>query len=537
MPKSQGIQSVAQSEIQPSALKIDRLLSRIKDGDVKIPAFQRGFVWTQEQIIDLLDSIYKNYPVGSILFWSSNDRLRSSRNIGGLKLPDRDPEYPVNYVLDGQQRLSTIYAIFATEREFEKETGQHSVDPELFNISFRFHDEAFIPTAEIGDDAGSIQLSTLFDTDDFFDKLDKLSPENKRAARDLYSRFNNYEIPIVTVSRRSKDDVGVIFERINSTGTKLSTLDLLIAWTWNEDFHLQESLNTLHEFLESKGFTDLPDKIVLQCLGAILQNSTKTKTILALSPTEVRSKFEEIQTAIGRAVDFLSTELCVNTLDFMPHLQQLVPLSFFFHHTVWPSHEQVDVLRKWFWKTSFSKRYSAQTDDKMNADILFMTEILSDNYSGLDKYVVASDAAVLLRQKFSKSNPYARAFLLLMAQNNPLDLTNGTRVDLGEALTAYNIREYHHVFPRAFLKQRGVPPDKINSLCNFCFLPSGSNKRISHKEPSNYMFNIVPQGKRETILESNMLPLRLEVYENNDYDTFLRLRAQYISHYVDKIVV
>ena len=108
----------------------------------------------------------------------------------------------MNYVLDGQQRLSTIYAIFATEREFEKETGLHSVEPELFDISFRFHDESFVPTSEISDAAGSIQLSALFDSDVFFDKLENFSPENRRAARDLHSRFNNYEIPIVTVSRR-----------------------------------------------------------------------------------------------------------------------------------------------------------------------------------------------------------------------------------------------------------------------------------------------------------------------------------------------
>ena len=130
---------MAHGEIQPSALKIDRLLSRIRDGDIKIPAFQRGFVWNQEQVIDLLDSIYHNYPVGSILFWSSNDRLRSSRNIGGLKLPDRDPEYPVNYVLDGQQRLSSIYAVFATDREFEDVGESYAIDPEVFNLSFRLN--------------------------------------------------------------------------------------------------------------------------------------------------------------------------------------------------------------------------------------------------------------------------------------------------------------------------------------------------------------------------------------------------------------
>jgi uncharacterized protein with ParB-like and HNH nuclease domain len=73
---------MAIGEIQPAAIKIDRLVDRIREGDIKIPAFQRGFVWDQTQISELLDSIYYNYPIGSILLWSSHDRLKASRNIG-----------------------------------------------------------------------------------------------------------------------------------------------------------------------------------------------------------------------------------------------------------------------------------------------------------------------------------------------------------------------------------------------------------------------------------------------------------------------
>jgi uncharacterized protein with ParB-like and HNH nuclease domain len=86
--------TMTRGEIQPAALKIDGLVDRIRDGDIRILAFQRGFVWNQEQIIQLLDSIYCNYPIGSILLWSSHDRLKGIENIGGLKLPDREPDYP-----------------------------------------------------------------------------------------------------------------------------------------------------------------------------------------------------------------------------------------------------------------------------------------------------------------------------------------------------------------------------------------------------------------------------------------------------------
>ena len=87
------------SEISPSSPKIDRIISRIEEGDIKIPAFQRGFVWNQEQVIDLLDSIYRDFPIGSILLWNSHERLRSTRNVGGFLIPERTPQYPVNYVL------------------------------------------------------------------------------------------------------------------------------------------------------------------------------------------------------------------------------------------------------------------------------------------------------------------------------------------------------------------------------------------------------------------------------------------------------
>lgn len=524
-------------EISPSALKIDRLMARIAEGDIKIPAFQRGFVWDQTQIIDLLDSIYQNYPIGSILLWSSNEQLKSSRNIGGLKLPDRDPDYPVNYVLDGQQRLSTIYATFAVDREFAEDEKSYSVSADIFEVSFDFASKTFVPTSSLDPTAFSIKLTDLFNTERFFDAIQPLPSEIQRAAKDLYSRFNNYEIPVVTISKRSKDEVGIIFERINSTGTTLTTLDLLIAWTWSEDFHLQEALNELGDTLDSKGFGDLPDRIVLQCMSAILVESTKTKAILALNPEEVRERFTEIAEAIGRAVDFLSTELSVRSLDFLPHLQQIVGLTYFFHKMKMASEEQISTLTKWFWKTSFSRRYSGQTDDKMNADVEFMKRVQVGDSSNLADYPAELDSATLLKQKFSKGNPYTRALLLLMAQKTPLDLSSGAKIDLGDALSNYNRKEYHHIFPNAYLKAKGISTERINTLCNFCFLPSSSNKKISKKAPSEYVKSVVPEKKRREIFESNLMPLRIETYDLDDYERFLQERAEVIVQHFNALVM
>ena len=269
-------------EIDPSTKKIDKLVRLIQEGDIKVPAFQRGFAWDQDQITKLLDSIYWNYPIGSILLWHTDEKLKASRNIGGLKLPQRADTYPVNYVLDGQQRLSSIYAVFCFNREFEDVGGEYQADPKSFEVVFQFDDQAFIPLTATEPDRPFIELKCLLDTEAFFEAMEKLSPENRKLAKNLHSRVNNYEVPVITISKRTKTEVGVIFERINSTGTKLTTLDLLVAWTWSEDFHLKEAFASLRAILDAKGFAELGDKIILQCLGAILAGDAKTRTILKI---------------------------------------------------------------------------------------------------------------------------------------------------------------------------------------------------------------------------------------------------------------
>ena len=108
---------------------------------------------------------------------------------------------------------------------------------------------------------------------------------------------------------------------------------------------------------------------------------------------------------------------------------------------------------------------------------------------------------------------------------------------MGEALSGYNRKEYHHIFPQAFLKKRGVPTDKINTLCNFCFLPAGSNKKISQKRPSDYIFTLVPKANRKQILESNIMPLRMEVYSDDNYEEFISMRADLVGQCVDTLVI
>src|SRR5215210_3098158 len=95
---------------EPQGRSFSSLIESIEHGLVKIPQFQRDFVWTREKSVHLLDSILKGYPIGTFILWKTKESLRIVRNIGSAKLPDTPPGDFTQYVLDGQQRLTSLYA-------------------------------------------------------------------------------------------------------------------------------------------------------------------------------------------------------------------------------------------------------------------------------------------------------------------------------------------------------------------------------------------------------------------------------------------
>ncbi len=525
-------------ELIPTSEKIDKIINRIDAGDIRIPAFQRGFIWKQDQILDLLDSIVTNYPIGSVLLWNTQERLKYTRNIAGYSIPDTSIEYPVNYVLDGQQRLSTIYAVFSNKAVQDQLSELYNPDLSLFDIYYDFKIKSFLTKIEVDNDntESLLFLKNLLNAGYIIEALRMLDQKYHQEAQSLYSKFNNYEIPVVTIKNRDKEEVGIIFERINNTGTKLSTLDLMTAWTWTDDFHLLESSNKLLEELDEKGFGDIPHNILLQIISGIIQDKTTTKEILSLGAETVRDNWDLICESLKKAIDFLSTEIKCSHLDFLPNHQLLIAISKYFSFLERPEDNEIEALKKWFWKISFSNRYSTgQTTKKMNNDIETIKEIKKGNYNIIEDFSYTVTKSDLIKTKFSKGNSITRSFLLLMAQFSPIDLTKGTLIDLGVALSKYNRREFHHIFPNAFLKKQGFEVKEIFSTINFCFLPSDSNKAISRKSPSIYFFDLIPDNKYKKILESNLIPLKKDIYQTNNFREFLEKRAELTINKIDQL--
>src|ERR1051326_3169532 len=116
---------------------ISTLIAGISKGEIKVPKFQRNFVWKDTQALDLLDSVANNYPVGSLLLWRTKEKLLAERNFGEFSLPATDDMEPTDYVLDGQQRLTVIYSCLGAK---ESDGG--------FSVVYDIEAQKFLRTPE-----------------------------------------------------------------------------------------------------------------------------------------------------------------------------------------------------------------------------------------------------------------------------------------------------------------------------------------------------------------------------------------------------
>lgn len=487
----------AAHKIAPSNPRIASLLTDVEKGNIKIPVFQRDYVWTDEQIMSLLDSIYRGYPVGSLLLWATKERLNHERNVGGFRLPETPEDYPVNYVLDGQQRLSTLYGVFHSDAPTD--------DAELaarFSVSFVPQTEEFVHQSA-ADPNASINLRNILDTTKLLPELQRFGTEDQKKIAFLTERFKDYEFPVVTIRDRTNQEVCRVFQRINSSGTSLSTLELLAAWTWSEQFDLRNEIEALLARLADKGYEDLSETEVMRCLASIVREEIETDALVDEPPDRLIAGMSKLKQAMFAAIDFLEAEVKVKNIVFVPFPIMIVPLVTFFAETLKPSAAQRSALSRWFWYCAFTQRYKAGTNRFVMEDILSMKR-LAKGEQVFDTLAATVDRG-LFRKTWRINSTIAKATICLLAQFSPRTFLSGTPIDLGETLAAYNAREFHHIYPKAHLAAQGIPFHESNVIANICMLTQHDNVTISDKSPQQY-FELIPAKIRNDVFERAIVP-------------------------------
>ncbi|TCT18983.1 DUF262 domain-containing protein [Thiobaca trueperi] len=506
------------------AFSIRQLTDDVLKGAVRIPSFQRDFVWDFDHVAYLMDSIYKQYPFGSLLFWRTKNRLTSDKRLGSFKLPEAPDEYPVYYVLDGQQRITSIFSVFQTELEPIGERW-----PEIyFNIvSDNDYQESLFSPQENPDLDKHFPLSCLFDPVKYRQATDRFaqSPKILRAIDDLQARFKEVTIPVQILTTEERSSVAIVFERINRLGMELDTLQLLSAWTWNEDFDLIDAFRELKDELEDFGFAEVGDNtsLILRCASAILTGDSSPDRLIDLNGTRVRESFPIVRNGILGAIDFFRKQLRVAGLKCLPYSALLTPLAVFFAEPdgkdVTYSAETYRIIRRWFWRSCFSRRYTSQPKKTAQRDIEAFTKLKDGRKSNLDDIQTDLGDDYFSRNVFKLSSAITKSFILMLINEGPRSLLSGAEVDVDRVLQKYNRGEFHHLFPKAFLRENAVEDDQINCLANFAVISGADNRKISRKRPSEYRRLCVGGPEDfDAILKSALCPASL--FDDN-YDKFL----------------
>lgn len=502
------------------------LLTDVDKGNIKIPVFQREYVWTDDQIMSLLDSIYRGYPVGSLLLWSTKESLKSERNVGGFKLPETPEDYPVLYVLDGQQRLTTLYGVFHSDAD--------TADPELaarLSVCFVPSTEEFVHESA-ADPKKAINLRHILDTTRLLPELPRFSTDDQKAIASLTERFKDYEFPVVTIRDRSNQEVCRIFQRINSSGTTLSTLELLAAWTWSDQFDLRKEIEGLLDRLADKGYQDLGEVQVMRSLAAIVRDNIETDSLVDAKPDDLIAGMQKVKQAMDAAIDFLDGEFRIRNSVFVPFPIMLVPLVRFFANKLQPNASQRQQLRRWFWHCAFTQRYMAGTNTAVLEDLAAMRDLAS----GKDPFISlrASIPPALFKKTWRINSTAAKATICMLAQHSPRSFPSDTPIDLGSTLAAYNARQFHHIYPKSFLGKKGIPFHESNVIANICMLTAADNNYISDSDPKDY-FPAIPSSTKDEVFNRALIPLE---FRDGDrlYADFVSARAALMARIAEQLI-
>jgi hypothetical protein len=522
-----------------ATITIRSLLDSVLKGQIRIPAFQRGFVWDPDMVAYFMDSICKGYPFGSFLLWRTKHQLKVERDLGPFSLPALDPDYPIDYVLDGQQRITSIFGVFQTQIQIASSANWAEVYLD-YRASHSAQESQFLslPAAQVDQDR-HFPLRTFFESVAYRAATEKITDKDiLKRIDDVQSIFKEAQLPFQTIKTEDKKIVAIVFERINRRQVALDTLQLLSAWTWSEDFDLRTKFEGLTEELEPFGFKAVGEdtNLLLRCAAAILGEDAAPESLLNMQGHVVRNEFSKIVNGIKGAIDFLKQNLSVASLKNLPFPTLIVPLSVFFAESGNAGTKISDAQRKtlvsWFWRASFSRRYASGVLRNLKADIDEVKALKSGQPSKLGGFQTNIDASHFLDNTFTVDTVNTRTLIMLLAQAKPLSLVSGSPITLSDVLRESNRSEFHHLYPRSHLKTIKVSSERINSLANFAFISAIDNKALGGVAPSKYRSKMPPDSA--AILSAAYVDEALLISDN--FDQFITARAAKLAEIAAQLI-
>jgi hypothetical protein len=523
---------------KPDSKKYSDLISEIQKGVIKIPKFQRDFVWSIDKTAYLLDSILKGYPIGTFILWQTDERINDIKNVGNLEIPPTPDGTKVQYVLDGQQRITSLYAAYLgakIQKVGEKKITDYSDIVVNLDTDINESEDQVISAEPTGKKYISLNAVLNFSYQKAKSLSDRFSEEELGRIDSYSTAFKTYEFSTVVLRKEDIDSAIEVFTRINTGGQTLTLFEIISAKTYDEKQHfdMQEKWEDFIRELKEIKYESISSTVVLSVLSLVLSRTKecKRKTIITLDKQDIIDTWSKVISALKDSIDYFRTTYRIPVSHLLPYDSLLVPFAYFFYYkNDRPEAEQRKYLEEFFWRMSLSSRYSSSTESRLAQDIKRIDKILVDvrpEYS--DIKVNLDSPQVLIDTNFSAGNSYCKAILCLLAYQEPKDFRDNGKVILDNSwLKVANSKNFHHFFPKAYLKGKTVLDS--NSLMNITLVSDHLNKRkIGAKAPSIYIGDFADQNSEiNTALNSHFIDIKGHGVESDDYQQFLTARAEKI---------
>ncbi len=467
MPDDTG----GRTDVLPEVVFLGKLVEQVAAGRIRVPRFQRAFVWSQADLHDLLDSVIRGFPIGSILVWETEHAIESAPRVGPIEINDR-PSGQVGYLLDGQQRVSTLVGTLRLPDE-----GESIVDGVDWCLYCDLDSSEFLPIPPERVEPRHFPVRSLLDTAGFIAACRRIADEVRdgdvarrwlNEADRLASAFRDYQLPLIRIREADLDSAVAVFARLNRKGRKMAADEMVSALTYREgEFHLATKLDEFKEELAWKGFGNLDRVLLLRSVLAALGRDIYAKDWADLMvKSEVRERlpeaFESAESGINRALGFLK-DLGVTSDRLLPYGLQLVFLGEFFRLCRDPGANVLDLLRRWFWVTSFTGWFGGVNTAQATRALAEVRK-LADG-TGVGFSVVDLDASARpFPERFDGRSARVRAFLLYLASLRPRSMHTPAMLDPGKLLSDHGIRAVGYVSASAEL-----PRELFSSPANRVF--------------------------------------------------------------------
>jgi len=592
---------------KPDHISLNTLVGRLREGRFVIPDFQREFEWKPWDVSDLMRSIFSDYYIGSLLLWKGkqeNFDALSCESVYGFE----GPASPEHIVLDGQQRLTAMYyAFFAPDKPLPTRNNRFyyfvrvdkfmadEVDKAfeydwtrrwktLINDPEGQYSQHIFPLSIIGN--GGWALPTWAQGYESYWKTkageaeeigDDHGAEGAKVHADNASKFGDllkgiteqYQVSYIELDQQLEiEKVCDIFTKLNSTGIRLDTFDLINALLKPKGLQLKQMWRDASErlaFVE----TDKMNTYILQVMSLLRQGYCSPKYIYYLLPghersvrgadgvvkkeilitdtTDFKSRWDGAVTALENAINLLKhpQEFGVISSNYLPYVSILPAFAALqWQIRTLPANRQLDAQRKlrhWYWSSIFLNRYSGSVESTSARDFLDMRDWFESDESepGLIKEFEERFRSLDLRREQKRGTSIYNGIFNLLVINGPRDWMTGNVPQYGEL-------DDHHIIPKSKAIELAVGP-MIHSILNRTPLTLQTNRNvIRDRWPSEYLPELIAQSGEQavrSVLESHFIsPAGLQIllrdpFDKNDFEEFLSERNRTLFEAIESLLI